>query len=213
MNLPVDAPVLHAVRAAVPLTAADAVTWFVPGTPPGGQVIGYVLSARAATWIRVRPDGTVETAHATHDALDEAYEMLLFDGVRELRWLRDRDGRGPAIALGENAAALPVGKKATAEPPPRRGDSHTRLLAGTPGQHEMAGWMVLRSGRYATAHLPYTFTDGDLAAIEFAEYYIEDEHGNLDVVDVRVIGLLTTTRQAMRIVTTSTPTGSERTVR
>ena len=213
MNAVMDGSVLYAVRAADALTAAAAVAWFAPGTRPGREVIGYVLSARAATWIRVRLDGTVETANASDDTLAAAYEMVLFDGDRELRWLHRSAGRGPAVALGEDQTALPAGTAVIADSPPRRGDIHTRLLAGVPRPHGTAGWTTLDRSRqrYAPAHLPWTFTGGDLLVIEFVEYHAEDEHGNLDVVEARTIGLRATTLAAVRTVIAADETSQEMT--
>lgn len=194
---------LHAVRADEPLTAADAVAWFAPGTPSGQQVIGYVLSARAATWLRVGPTGAIDTVHKG-DVLAEAYEMVLFDGRRELRWLRTPDRRGPAVALGEDPATLPPGSDVTAAPPPRRGDIRVRLLAGTPAEHPVAGWTTLGSDRYASTYLPLTFTGGEVLTVRSVEYLTEDEHGNIDVADTILLGLHATTREAVRTVTAAT---------
>ncbi|MFE9187801.1 CRISPR-associated protein Csx19 [Micromonospora haikouensis] len=202
---------LHAVRAVDQLTAADAVAWFASNTPPSGRVIGYALSARAATWLRVGSDGAVETTGSPGGVLAEAYEMVLFDGERELRWLRSPDGRGTAIAVGENPADLPPGDDVTADPPPRRGDeTHTRLLAGRPHPHDRTGWTVLRSERYAAAHLPVPATGGDVLVVETVEYLVEDEHGNVDVADTRTIGLRATTSAAVRVVTAGTGTSADR---
>jgi hypothetical protein len=199
---------LHAVRAADPVTAAAAAAWFLPGTPPGRQVIGYTLSARAATWIRVRPDGTAEDTRGTGDVFADAYEMVLFDGERELRWLRTPDGLGVAVAVGEDPAGLPAGHDATADPPPRRGDEYKRLLAGIPRPHPAPGWTILDSRRYAAAHLPHTCAGAEVLVVDSIEYLVEDEHGNLDVADTRIVGLRATTPEAVR---TATATGPERT--
>jgi len=212
VNTAPEEAALYAVRAADLLTAADAVAWFAFHTLPGRQVIGYTLSAPAATWLRVRPDGTVETVDATGRLLDEAYEMVLFDGERELRWLRTPAGKGPTIAVGENPAGLPPGDDVTAAPPPRRGDvTHTRLLAGDPHPHEMPGWTTLRSRRYASVHLPLTCGGDRVPTIETVEYLAEDEHGNLDVVDTRTLRLRAVTEAAVGVATAATPTGRERT--
>ncbi|WP_434740701.1 type III-D CRISPR-associated protein Csx19 [Micromonospora sp. SH-82] len=208
MNTVHEDAALNAVRAVPDLTASDAVAWFVPGTPSGRQVIGYTLSARAATWLRVSPAGVVEAAPGTGDILTEAYEMVLFDGERELRWLRSPDGTGPAIALGEDPAHLPSGRDVTTDPPPRRGETHTRLLAGNPDAHAVAGWSTLGSERYAAAQLPTTFTGGEVLTIETVEYLVEDGHGNVDVVDSRTVALRSTTKAAVSAVA-ATMTGQE----
>lgn len=180
---------LHATAAADPLTAADAMAWFTCAAPAGTEVIGYTLSPRAATWVRVGTRGTLEHPGGTGDVLDQAYEMVLFDGQTELRWLRTPDGRGRAVALGEDPAALPAGTTIAADRPLRRGDVHTRLLAGTARPHPVAGWTTLAGERYSPAALPGSFADGDTVAIEIVEYLVEDDHGNLDVVDTRTIRL------------------------
>jgi hypothetical protein len=211
VNTDQEGAALHAVRAAEPLTAADAAAWFAASPAPGRQVIGYALSARAATWLRFGPTGAVETVDAAGDVLAEAYEMVLFDGERELRWLRTPDGRGPAIALGEDPAGLPPGCSVTADPPPRRGDTHTRLLAGAPHAHPAPGWTTVRGNRYSAAHLPVTVHDGAVLTIETVEYLVEDEHGNVDVADTRTVGLRATTLRAADAVTAATTTSRERT--
>lgn len=183
--------VLHAVCATDPLTAADAVKWFTTHTPPGAEVIGYLFAARAAAWVRIHPDGTVEGADPDTDLLAEAYEMVLFDEQRELRWLHTAGGRGTAVALSETLAALPPGDDVTGDPPPRRVGVHTRLLAGSLSPHERDGWVTLGGERYATAYLPYAFDGKEIMQIEVAEYVTEDAHGNVDVADTRLIRLCT----------------------
>lgn len=186
--------VLHTVRATHPLTATEAVAWFSPGAPPEGEVIGYLLTTRSAAWVRIRPDGTAEGADPDSDLLSEAYELLLFDGQRELRWLHTAEGRGTAVALGETPAALPPGDAVTDDPPLRCVGVHTRLLAGSISRHEREGWVTLDGERYATAHLPYAFDRKEIMQIEVAEYVTEDTHGNVDVADTRLVRLRTTDR-------------------
>lgn len=186
--------VLHAVRATDPLTAAEAVAWFTPGASPGAEIIGYLLAARSATWVRIRPDATAEGANPDADLLAEAYEMVLFDGQRELRWLHTSGGRGAAVALGETPTGLPSGEVITDDPPLRRVEVHTRLLAGSLSPHTREGWVTLGGERYATAYLPYSFDGKELMQIEVAEYVTEDAHGNVDVADTRLIRLCTADR-------------------
>ncbi len=170
-------------------TAAEALAWFTPGAPPDQPVIGYTPSARATTWLRVRPDHSVETVHTAEDVLAEAYEMVLFDGERELRWLRTPDGRSTAVAVGEGPS-LPSGDVVTGDPAPRRGSVRTRLLAGVPRPHATPGWTTLHSGRYAAAHLPLSVADSTLlVVIDAVEYLTEDDHGNVDVADTRTVRL------------------------
>jgi hypothetical protein len=196
---------LHAV-ASEPVTAAAAIAWFAAGT----EAIGYTQDARAATWLRARPDGSIEHHH-DGDLLADAYELVVFDGHRELRWLRGPDGHGPAVAVGEDPAQLPAGRDVTAEPPPRRGERQTRLLAGAPRPHTTPGWTVLASERYATAHLPCSGTIGDVLVIDTIEYLTEDEHGNRDIADTRTVALRAITPAAIPTPTGEAAGGPERT--
>lgn len=193
-------PPLVTIQAPEPLTSAQAAAWFTAGTPAGAEMIGYTLSARAATWIRVRPDGAVQHVDGPDDPLAEAYEIVLFDGDRELRWLHTVDGRGHAVALGEDRSTLPTqGTELTAEPQPRRGLCQTRLLAGRPLPHAVTGWTVLASSRYAEAALPLTYRSSDALVIDTVEYLIEDDHGNADVIDTRIAGLRVAARHEIEV--------------
>ncbi|ASW55508.1 hypothetical protein CIK06_16995 [Plantactinospora sp. KBS50] len=210
---------LHAVRAAHPLRAAESLAWFTPGTPPGKEIVGYTLSARAAVWLRVGPDGTVQAVDG--DPLAEAYEMLLFDGDRELRWLRTPDGLGRAVAVGEDPASLPPGDDVTvdqrpgrdlAAATPRRGDTQRRLLAGEAREHERTGWTALAGRRMATVALPMPFPGtGRWIAVETVEYLVEDGHGNLDVADSRTCRLLPLDEAQTLVRTAPASTHAERT--
>lgn len=183
-------PSLVTIQAPEPLTSAQAAAWFTAGTPAGAEMIGYTVSARAATWIRVGPDSEIQHVDGLDDPLAEAYEIVLFDGDRELRWLHTVDGRGHAVALGEDRSTLPTqGTELAVEPRPRRGPRQTRLLAGRPLPHAVTGWTVLASSRYADAALPLTYTAGEAVVIETVEYLVEDGHGNADVIDTRIVGM------------------------
>lgn len=202
--------VLRAVRAVAPLGAADAVAWF--GNPPGAEVVGYALSPRAATWVRVHADGIALDGRGGDDTLADAYEVVLFDGERELRWLRTPDGLGTAVAIGEDPAGLPAGEDVTAVRSMRRRDTVTRLLEGTPEAHANPGWTTLRTSRYAEAHVPCPYLAGDrVLVIDSVEYVVEDDHGNRDVVDARTIGLRSIHWAEVATPDTYATTGPERT--
>lgn len=206
MSSPAITPTLHGVRAEQPLTAADAVAWFTraPGPASGdAPVIGYALSARTATWLRVTPEGGAEPAPGQGCPLSDAYELVLFDGARELRWLRDpptRDApsRGTAVALGEDQARLPAGIDVGDGREPKRGPCVRRVLAGAPTPHPATGWVTLRSERYAAAVLPLDYSTGDVLVIDSVEYVAEDDHGNVDVLDARLVGLRATKGKSLR---------------
>ena len=72
------------------------------------------------------------------------------------------------------------------------------IIASATSRFAPRVWDSLRGGRYADAHLPHEYTGGDVLVVETVEYLVEDEHGNLDVTDSRIVGLRATTLEAVR---------------
>lgn len=179
---------LCAVRSEEELTAAGSVAWFCSGVT-GREIIGYAMSAHAATWVRIGSDGTLQHCSDAGDPLADAYELELFDGERELRWLHTAHGRGTAVALGEEPTALPTGSNLLTGRCLRRGDSYARALAGRPEPGRRSGWCTLRGARYAKASLPCVAAGDQLITIESVEYLVEDDYGNVDVAETRTVGL------------------------
>lgn len=189
------------------LTANEAITWWrtVPG---GGPPVGFGYSARAATWWRV-VDGEPVTGEGAAD-LSEVYELVGFDGDRELRWRKNGDGRGSAVVLAETGDLLPEGgddaTRGGATPLETR---QTRILAGKVERLDTPGWVRLTAARYAPAVIPLavspdadlTATDKDTPAVvlESVEYVEEDEHGNTSVVDRRLVRLRLVPHRKLRL--------------
>jgi len=201
---------LVAVRSPREVDAGGALRWWTgAGTPsrdgPGANAVGFALCPRAAFWWRWEDDAPRDRRGNSLEGardLGTAFEMVAFDGVRELRWLHSQDGRGRAVALAESRGALPRdgspvdfrhGDRGRDGRPRRVGEPYRRILAGSPSDVGR-GWTRLRSARYAPADLPVplrgTRTGQDpVAVLAGVEYAVEDRHGNLTVVDSRLTGL------------------------
>ncbi|MBI1759057.1 MAG: hypothetical protein HYR62_07515 [Actinobacteria bacterium] len=204
--------ILHAVTAPTPLTLPQALDWWrdTPSTsahPMLGEPVGFALSANAATWWRLDP-ATPPTPRGPHGPLDlaGAYELLAFDGHRELRWLHTDAGHGHAVALAEDPDLLPLGNDVTDPRTPTAIGSHHRMLAGQPTPLT-AGWVTVGSARYDPAAVPVDLTseaaagtgaDQIVLILESVDYAVEDEHGNRTVTDTRRLHLAARARRDLR---------------
>jgi CRISPR-associated protein (TIGR03984 family) len=200
---------LRSVVAEGHITASQALAWFaaVVEEPRLAGAVGFAYAPETASWFRLDGAGTAWGSDGTLD-LAAVFELRAFDGTRELRWLHQDAGTGPAVALAEDATPLPTGHpveettSSAAAPgtvtgpaqqsmPQRVGPEAVRRLAGRPGPAGTAGWCTLTSPRYAPAQIPIDAPPTSVVQIVSAEYAIQDEHGNLSVVDARLIRLQT----------------------
>src|SRR4051812_32305582 len=110
MNAPAPAARhLTAGAAGDPMTLLDALAWAWPDG--GAGAVGFSYGVQQALWWKLaegRPHGP-----AGPIAQQDAYELVAFDGHRELRWLRDRiggtrDDLGRAVLLTEETTELPA---------------------------------------------------------------------------------------------------------
>ena len=191
---------LQSVRSDQPLTLREAIAWAWPA-PTDGGVIGFAYALDSAPWWRLvdgvpfGPDGPC--------ALDTAYELVAFDGDLELRWLQTGLGRGHAVVLAEQGLRPPAGimlsngqdaEGAPVGAPPRALGARRHWLADhvapLPG-----GWTRLQAARYRTVAVPIALPTDDVpwkdraVALRSVEYTVEDQHGNLSVVETRLSGL------------------------
>ena len=186
MNAP--AP-LRSVRHRGQVTAADALAWFA-ASALGANVIGYSFGPDRAEWFRCAgpaahgPDGS--------RPLGEVFELFATSGACQLRWFHQEAGRGWAVCLGEDAAALPPGEPAAGQEgiPERYRVPGTarRLLAGrVTGTRD--GWARLVTARYPPCDVPVAATEGQDVWAVLAEYAVTDEHGNVSVADTLMLSL------------------------
>lgn len=160
-------------------TAADALTGFAGA---GGEIVGFLYSPGEASWFRI-DDGAPVGGDGRRVDLTGVFELRAFDGIRELRWWNVSGGAGNQFVLDHDA--LPGGW--------RPGGTHERLLWGavrTGGPK----WTDLFAARIGSLHVP---VGGSPAAhstvrLKVREYLVEDEHGNLSVVDERLVALTVT---------------------
>lgn len=192
------------------VTAQEAITWWctaAQGTT--GRPVGFGFSATAATWWRVT-DGIPTTPKEPAD-LTGVYELVGFDGDRELRWRNEDAGHGTAVVLADLPELLPPGDcdispKAVATP---LGDPQPRILAGQVRRHENPGWVRLTAARYAPAEIPVSPDPGidldakgkdtPLVVLDSVEYAAEDRHGNVSVVDRRLVRLRILRHEELRL--------------
>ena len=187
---------LHATTRAE-LTAGEAISWW-PSTPSDRSTgrdpaVGFALSAGAATWWRLER-GVPTTSSGKEVPFDGVYELVGFDGDRELRWRNDNGGRGRAVVLADAPEALPTCGDA-GSPATRLDGVQERILAGQVRPQGSHGWFRLTAARYAPADVPVDLPDGfgldgrghdtPVVVLESVEYAVEDRHGNLSVVDRR----------------------------
>lgn len=194
------------------LTATEAIAWWQtaphdnarPRTP-----VGFGFSAEHAHWWRVI-DGMPSTPQGAAD-LTGVYELVGFDGELELRWRNDDDGRGAAVVLAGTAELLPPEGRdvspATATP---LQDPQPRVLAGQVRRVDGApGWVRLTAARYAPVEIPLQEEISlDLAGkgkntpvlvLDTVEYTEQDQHGNVCVVDRRLIRLRLVRQEELRL--------------
>ena len=162
--------------------ARDVLVEFGGTSDDGRDVVGFVYSPVAAPWFRL--DGDVLRGRGdTVIEPDEVFEVRAFDGVRELRWWNVTGGRGRHFVL--DSRALPSGW--------RSGERHQRLLWGSvrSGGPE---WTELFTARIGALHVPVggAVRQHSTIRLEVQEYLDEDEHGNVSVVDERLLGFTVT---------------------
>jgi CRISPR-associated protein (TIGR03984 family) len=125
-------------------------------------------------------------------ALDEVFEARVFGPDLELRWLHAGAGRGRAVALAEQEAALPA-EFSEALPvlaAVRTFEQHY-LLWGMTVDPVADGWATLFSARVGTLSVPLASSgQGHKVRLRAWEYVaVEPDHGNAYVAEERLTSL------------------------
>jgi len=126
--------------------------------------------------------------------LTEIFEARIFNERAELRWLHTGDGRGRAVLLSEDAAAL------SADFPERDGTVHAAEVLE--GQYLLwgrvvgggDGWTALAAERIGTIHIPVDIPrQPEYAALTTREYVARDpRHGNAYIAEERLLRFVST---------------------
>lgn len=166
--------------------------------------IGFCYSATAARWFRLDASGAASFCTGDQPAgfaadqpaaagaaapadLTGVFELRAFTRSHELRWYNTAGGCGPAVVVTEGEdSALRVRRLS--------GGPYRRLLWGTVAGCS-DGWVVLHDARIGALRVPLDrpAPHGARIWLEAVEYVDEDDHGNLAVVDERLVGLVVTT--------------------
>ena len=178
-------------RAAVTLYRAHSGALDLDGTLAAaaqrGELVGFVYAPKRALWVRLVA-GALEfpPGEARPDAI---FELRLFDRDREWRWVK---GQG-AACLSESPLALPGW---TDEAPIADCEAIERntLLWGRIQNPGAPGWSRLGAARTGTFDVPLNTPEKTGVALCSRVYLaIRDDHGNVGVVEERMLALTTAT--------------------
>ncbi|MFY1651105.1 CRISPR-associated protein Csx19 [Solwaraspora sp. WMMB762] len=142
----------------------------------GTAGVGFCYRPADVRWFRFGVDGVPTGPDGAALDLTGVFELRAFTAAEELRWRHVSGGSGSATGVGGDGLA-----------------EHGRLLWGTVvGPAPGAGWAALHDARIGVLHVPVDGpapADGHLVWLRVVEYVEEDRHGNVAVVDERLVGL------------------------
>lgn len=160
-------------------TAEQALTAFAATAT---AAVGFAYSPNAARWFRLDPSGRPLLPDGSPLDLQAVFELRAFDPDRELRWWNRSAGSGSARVVTDDVLCAPAGAR-------RRGTGYARLLWGTV-THATDDWATLTEPRIGHLRVPMDQATAEQQVwLHAVEYYAEDEHGNVAVVDERLTHL------------------------
>ncbi|OZF37302.1 CRISPR-associated protein Csx19 [Rhodococcus sp. 14-2483-1-2] len=169
------------------ITATAALERFANDEAAG--VVGFVYTPNDAPWFRMTPDGARLRDESAIP--DDAFELRAFTPEQELRWWRTSGfDQGKAVILSEAPVVDETSATGAAGPHPlRQGDARSLLLWGTATFAYEDGWAQFTDRRVGDLWLPLetqppTHSRARLAVVDYAT---RDEHGNVAVVDQRLL--------------------------
>lgn len=177
------------------LSLDEALAVFAPTVVSAGAA-GFTLGPTAFSFIRLDAAGTA-TGPAGPADLAAVYEARVFHEHAELRWLRDprHDSGHATVVLTDGSCAVDL-PPLPLEVPLVDVVKQSYVVWGKPAaEHARAsGWTRLSTARIGELHVPRgAVSDSHRVAIESLEYLGEFAHGNVAVIEERLVGLTTFT--------------------
>lgn len=172
------------------VAAAEALSAAAANLGSGGVALLY--SATACTVAAIQQEGRLFGPKGAL-SLDGVFEIRAFGSQAELRWLQTGGERGRAVLLYEQAAQVTAPE-----------DWAVRCSEGEldrlPGQYVLwgpgadkspaPGWSTLAEARIGVLDVPVADVGIKHVCLRTVEYLqVEDEHGNVGVLDERLTGL------------------------
>lgn len=158
------------------LTATQALRRFTEEV--AAPAIGFSYRPQDARWFRLATGGTPTGSDGGPFDLTGVFELRAFTVELELRWRNHSGGVGAAIVVEDAPGAAPT--------------SYHRLLWGAPVEWR-DGWVTLADARIGTFTVPVDAPQPSHHTriwLRAVEYSSEDEHGNVAVIDERLVALV-----------------------
>ncbi|MFV2124711.1 CRISPR-associated protein Csx19 [Micromonospora sp. LOL_013] len=177
--------VIRTVRPVDAGPAGAALAAFAAGT----SGVGFCYRPADVRWFRFASDGVARSDDGSALDLTGVFELRAFTGEAELRWLHDGGGTGTAHWIGESD----TDRSRPGLPWRLQDKPYERLLWGAVvGERNDHGWVTLHDGRIGTLPVPVDgpAPEGSLVWLQAVEYAENDKHGNVAVVDERLVGLV-----------------------
>jgi len=149
--------------------------------------LGILYGPGTCQFVRLDPsDGSPRVRNGKPD-LSLVFEARLFCSKGEMRWLL-REGRGTATLIDEGVFPAPEGFQA--ETCPCEALDQDYLVWGRLVSSATEGWAETASARIGTLDLPVDQgTPGERAALRTLEYMAPMDHGNMCVVEERLVAV------------------------
>jgi CRISPR-associated protein (TIGR03984 family) len=183
-------------RTADDIRLSDAVTKCAKCLEPA---IGLFYSPTACEFAKIQ-DGNITDRTGTDLDLTHVFEARIFNQEFELRWLNRDSGTGRAVLLSQND----INKYLTDDVPEIQAidiiDSQYLLWGeGTGNKQIDPGWSLISAARIGKLAVPIAGIDrNDRVKLRFREYLgVCDEHGNVAVVEERLLGLSNWTNKSV----------------
>jgi CRISPR-associated protein (TIGR03984 family) len=135
--------------------------------------------------------GEVRGTIVANKNLKGVFEARIFNENAELRWLQESAGKGKAVLLFESNDVTQNYPKTNTVSVIHTLDGEYLLWGQGNNQPAFNGWSNLSEARIGQLAVPISnIKEKDRVALHFREYFEEcDDHGNVAVIEERLIGL------------------------